>query len=220
MRTRAQPKPESLQPVWPMWLALPLPGLAVSVVSVRAKQSQFARWGRAALPRPSTPGPHPRQADCAKQSQIWVGWGIWVDGVSGEVNYAKQSQFGGDPTGLRGPNVKNKANSGRSPVGREVQGKCAEQAQSARLCRAGRGPRGVGRGADCAKQSQCAPGRPEGALREDRRCGGRQGHVCETKPIARSGAPRRCPARAGARDPESTPVCRPHPFSGQPLIIA
>jgi hypothetical protein len=38
-----------------------------------------------------------------------------------------------------------------------------------------------------------------------------EGRSCKTKPIARSGAPRRCPPRAGAMDVESAPVCRPHP---------
>jgi hypothetical protein len=38
-----------------------------------------------------------------------------------------------------------------------------------------------------------------------------EGRSCKTKPIARSGAPRRCPPRAGAMDVESAPVCRSHP---------
>jgi hypothetical protein len=108
----------------------------------------------------------------------------------------KQSQFPGGQEGT-----------GAGKTGLAGQGNHAKQSQSARLCRAGRDPRGVGRGADYATSPRCpASGnkanseqlgrgrstREEAVMRNKPKLGrswgiwakgGRAGQFCQTKPI-------------------------------------
>jgi hypothetical protein len=159
---------------------------------------------------------------------------------------AKQTQFGPGRQAAGSPeseNVRNEANSRLSRMGRALRdmGRGSNVQNKAKLGR----PWGIWRdgmrGAYCAKQSQfpsrrynrqvlsgegvmvnCTgkgPRRNKAKLGQGRKCGRRRGQACETKPIARSGAPRRCPPRADAMDLEAAIACRPHRSAGVRLVF-
>jgi hypothetical protein len=152
------------------------------------KTNPISRRGRATLPRPSTLRPRPRRERLCKTKPNL--------GELGHVGKGGPRMWG-DFAGKW--NAQNEPNSSISDCG--LGGTPALQPATSSLRR------------PIVQNEPNFPAGPGDHLSAPRPLRPRpsSGRLCKTKPIARSGAPRRCPPRAGAMDLESATVCRPHP---------
>ena len=194
MRTRATLKPESLQLARQACLGVILRGLRPSVVSIRAKQSQFQPADRRRVGATHASPASPQGPGAARWGQTYQTKPIrWASG-------AKQTQFpfsraagharlsGTKP--IRGPIVQNKANFQRRlkcEMPCVKQEKASAWSSSLPILNFTREiSRRWSRQADCAKRTQFhgGPVGPKDGLYKQTQFADRDSRrVCETKPI-------------------------------------